>query len=171
MEKTQWEGAWECSRGVCGGTIPFSLGGWQWQNRGGRDTDTDRGFDVLGLRLNRPRDRRRQIHGRLFPLVTWALLTTPMTKPKNLHKHSNLNNKHIFFNWYGRPTYQRKKKKRILCYTSIKGIITPKFWLIIFLHKITSFFISTKLDFKISIFYKLVPWLICKNGICLIKIQ
>ncbi|KAK7360013.1 hypothetical protein VNO77_01985 [Canavalia gladiata] len=34
-------------------------------------------FDVLGFSLIKPRDRRRQIHGRLFPSVTWALLTKP----------------------------------------------------------------------------------------------
>ncbi|KAK5843728.1 hypothetical protein PVK06_006186 [Gossypium arboreum] len=31
---------------------------------------------VMGWRGEEPRDRRRQIHGRLFPLVTWPLLTT-----------------------------------------------------------------------------------------------
>jgi len=62
-------------------SIPFSLGGWQWQRQRGRDTDI--GFETL-----KPRDRKRQIHGRLFPLVTWALLTThyPMTKTKQ-HSH------------------------------------------------------------------------------------
>lgn len=68
-------------RGVGGWNVPFSLGGWQWQRRGGRDTDTDRGFDVLGLRVIGPRDRRRQIHGRLFPLVTWPSFDYPLTNP------------------------------------------------------------------------------------------
>ena len=50
-----------------------------WEGGSGRGRDTDIGFETL-----KPRDRKRQIHGRLFPLVTWALLTThyPMTKTK-----------------------------------------------------------------------------------------
>ena len=42
-----------------------------------------------------------------------------------------------------------------------------KLWLITFLQKITPLFISVKLDFDISIFYKLIPWVICKNRIML----
>lgn len=44
----------------------------------GRDTDTD--TSLMYLRVV-PRDRRRQIHGRLFPLVTWALLTAQWPTP------------------------------------------------------------------------------------------
>lgn len=60
-----------------------------WEGGSGRGRDTDIGFETL-----KPRDRKRQIHGRLFPLVTWALLTThyPMTqtKPKSKPKLPSL---------------------------------------------------------------------------------
>lgn len=52
------------------------------RTEGGQRYGYGQSFWCIGFETKfKPRDRRRQIHGRLFPLVTWALLTTQWPNP------------------------------------------------------------------------------------------